>query len=233
MKRYVQTIIPCFLLMFASSAYATTVTYILDQSNELKDGVDYLSVTLSDETDGQLDFWVEILPSLSDMAGGNFGIQSFAFNYSDFISDVTGEEAISSTTDRILANSDDSDFILPDTWKVQTNKGMSEAGKFDVRLMGRGNSRQDPLHFSILGVGLDDVSDFFAAHIAGFELPGGECADEHEGYDECGMDETSSAFFFGGRLVEEPPPIPVPAAVWLFGSGLLALTGIARRNRRG
>ena len=26
------------------------------------------------------------------------------------------------------------------------------------------------------------------------------------------------------------PSIPVPAAVWLFGSGLLVLTGVARRN---
>ena len=28
-----------------------------------------------------------------------------------------------------------------------------------------------------------------------------------------------------------PPPIPIPAAVWLFGSGLLALVGIARRKK--
>ena len=28
-----------------------------------------------------------------------------------------------------------------------------------------------------------------------------------------------------------PPPIPVPAAVWLFGSGLLGLIGIARRKK--
>lgn len=28
-----------------------------------------------------------------------------------------------------------------------------------------------------------------------------------------------------------PPPVPVPAAVWLFGSGLLGLIGVARRKR--
>jgi len=27
------------------------------------------------------------------------------------------------------------------------------------------------------------------------------------------------------------PPIPVPAAVWLFGSGLLGLVGVARRRK--
>jgi len=40
--------------------------------------------------------------------------------------------------------------------------------------------------------------------------------------------------FTGGGLVTiMTTPIPVPAAVWLFGSGLIALTGFARRSRNG
>lgn len=35
---------------------------------------------------------------------------------------------------------------------------------------------------------------------------------------------------FGGTLT--PAPIPVPAAVWLFGSGLLGLVGVARRRKQ-
>lgn len=31
---------------------------------------------------------------------------------------------------------------------------------------------------------------------------------------------------------ENFPPVPVPAAVWLFGSGLIGLVGIARRRRK-
>ena len=31
--------------------------------------------------------------------------------------------------------------------------------------------------------------------------------------------------------VQPPEPIPVPAAVWLFGSGLLGLVGVARRKK--
>jgi hypothetical protein len=35
-----------------------------------------------------------------------------------------------------------------------------------------------------------------------------------------------------GSLVINPAPVPVPAAVWLLGSGLLALVGVRRRNSR-
>ena len=42
---------------------------------------------------------------------------------------------------------------------------------------------------------------------------------------------------FNGTTVDDFPssgvaPIPVPAAVWLFGSGLLGLVGVARRRRK-
>lgn len=38
---------------------------------------------------------------------------------------------------------------------------------------------------------------------------------------------------FGGTMTctNCPPPIPIPAAVWLFGSGLLGLVGVARRRK--
>ena len=45
--------------------------------------------------------------------------------------------------------------------------------------------------------------------------------------------------FFTGNLTKSvthtdgpPPAVPVPAAVWLFGSGLVGLVGVARRRRR-
>jgi len=37
---------------------------------------------------------------------------------------------------------------------------------------------------------------------------------------------------FGGTLTPQATVIPIPAAVWLFGSGLLGLVGVARRSRR-
>ena len=35
----------------------------------------------------------------------------------------------------------------------------------------------------------------------------------------------------GGQIIVSTSPIPVPAAVWLFGSGLLGLAGMARRKK--
>lgn len=39
--------------------------------------------------------------------------------------------------------------------------------------------------------------------------------------------------YVGVALVREVSAVPVPAAVWLFGSGLLGLIGVARRNVQG
>ena len=36
---------------------------------------------------------------------------------------------------------------------------------------------------------------------------------------------------FAGRLLVEVQPIPIPPALWLFGSGLLGLVGIVRRKK--
>jgi len=41
----------------------------------------------------------------------------------------------------------------------------------------------------------------------------------------------SDAYFDNVQMLVEPPAVPVPAAVWLFGSGLLGLVGIARRKK--
>jgi hypothetical protein len=195
-----------FTLLLASRAEAATVQYMLDQSNTLEDDVDYLLVTISDNQPGQLDFIVETQSVLSDIAGGNFGIASFGFNL---------DSAIDLSSD---------DFLLPDKWKVQFDKGMSEAGKFDVRLLGTGQARQDPLQFSVLGLGLEDIIPGFASHVAGFEVGCCGIDGRHHGFGK-GI---SSAFFYGDTLVTA---VPVPAAFWLFGSGMLLLGRIATRRR--
>jgi len=45
-----------------------------------------------------------------------------------------------------------------------------------------------------------------------------------------GNDVTGLAVTSAGRVLSAAPAVPVPAAVWLFGSGLLGLVGVARRR---
>jgi hypothetical protein len=204
--KQMKTILGTFLiaaLLGISRAEAASAQYMLDQSNALEDGVDYLMVTISDDQPGQLDFLVDTQPVLKEIAGNNFGIASFGFNL------VPEVELSRHNKDKLL---------LPEKWRVRFNKGMGEAGKFDVRLMGTGQTRQDPLQFSVLGLGLEDIIPGFASRVAGFEL-------EH--CDLEGKHSISSALFYGDRQVSE---VPVPAAFWLFGSGMLLLGRIATRR---
>ena len=247
MKNHIITLAALFSLVLLAPARAATVDYVLDHSNVFADVTDYLAVSIT-ETSDRLNFRVDTLPVLADMAGKNYGIQSFGFNFSALSEDWSRD-----------------DFLLPEGWRVQENKGMSEAGRFDVRIKGTGHSRLDPLRFSVFGLDLDDIEAGFAAHVAGFmESDGrhrgeyeGRHREEHEGRHREGFGghhreeyegrhreeyegrhregfgghhRETSAFFYGDRLVP-PSAVPLPPAVWLFGSGLLGLIGAARRRR--
>ena len=212
-----------FTVLVGGRAEAASVQYMLDHSNTLEDGIDYLLVTISDNQPGQLDFLVETQSALNEIAGDNFGITSFGFNF-DSENEVYKDN-----------------FLLPENWKVQFNKSMSEAGKFDVRIMGTGQARQDPLQFSVLGISLEDIIPGFASHVAGFDTGHGDYRGEYPDFDKEhpdfdrehpdfeGMQHVSSAFFYGDRPVTSE--VPVPAAFWLFGSGMLLLARIASRRR--
>lgn len=183
---------------------AASVSFFLDQSNKLPDGTNYLSVMLT-ESEGGVDVLVKTLDPLNSIAGNHFGIQKFGFGLSNGVFEE-------------IEN-------LPDGWRVKYNKRMDGFGRFDFRLQGKGWARTDELSFTVGGVGLGDFDSLFAAHVAGFEW----CKIDDERHNRCGgKDCTTSAYFAGSAQVSQ---VPVPAAIWLFGSGLLGLTGIIRRRR--
>jgi hypothetical protein len=198
MSSPLRVILPWMLCcLVAGPVQAAAVSYLLDQSNELDDGVNYLEVRITDGRDGAIDFAVEVLGPLATLAGDNFGIQSFGFNVvgDGFAEagDITG---------------------LSDGWFAHQGKRMSGFGLFDITLMGKGWERLKTLRFSITGVDDDSPWDyavfstghgaqghaFFAAHVAGFAY---DCI---------------TSAYFGGSAV-----VPLPPAAWLFVSGLAAL----------
>lgn len=185
-------------------AGAASVSYFLDQSNTLPDSINYLQVTIDDEgSAGAINFTVETLSAFTE--GENFGIQAFGFN------------GLSLTADNIAG--------LEDGWGFRSDKNLSEFGGFTNYVSGKGSNRLDPLTFSITEMSFDDIMSyvelstgknknlsFFSAHVAGFTT----------------SKQCLTSAWFGGST---PSPVPVPAAVWLFGSGLIGLIGVARRKR--
>ena len=213
-------------LFMASSSQAASVSYFLDQSNKLSDGINYLKVTIADGAEGSVDFTVEALQPLLDLAGDNFGIQKFGFN-------ILG--GVAAEADDVTA--------LPENWRARNGGRMDGFGLYDVTLKGKGKNRQDPLTFSIDGVTLDTILSYvdlstgrspqgfslFSAKVSGFNFGncssngGGKSGDEKDGEDgKC----THSAYFGG---VTQTGNVPAPPAVWLLGT---AVAGLAVRRFR-
>lgn len=194
------------LALTATSVNASSISFDLDQSNVLPNGTDYLTVTISDSlaVSGDIDFSV-VVNSANFTPGSNFGMDNFYFNYDNSLS-VGSANIID---------------IDPSSWTIKTDKNAGGGfGFFEFDLKGSGSSRTELLSFSISGVTGDTINSYavgyeglgdayFAAHVGGFvDAASGE----------------SSAKFASIAVV------PVPAAAWLFGTGLLGLVAVARRK---
>lgn len=232
----------CFA--FAAPSQSASVFYDLTLSNDttgnVPSGTPYARVTIDDNgTPGLINFTVSILPSiLTANKTDNFGLQSFGFNVltpgdatSLVAADITGLDTGWSAT--VSFNPPNSGGTAQDGF-----------GKFDAVVSNGGSNRLDPsLAFSI-NLGLDqgttdnifdyvDASSgghFFAAHIAGFNDlnplgPVTGCVIDSEG------NATAECNLLTSVYVADSTVVPVPSALWLLGSGLLGLIGVARRKR--
>ena len=204
-------------LFSATSSQASSVSFYLDQSSGLLDGVNYLQVTIADGADGAIDFTITTLQPLLDIAGSNFGIEKFAFN-------VAGD--LDAGRDNVTA--------LPSGWLTGHNGLVSGFGTYDLIVDMQGSSPQDPLTFSVTGIDLDTVlsyvdlssgdspqgPSFFSVYVGGFNF--GDCGDNERSSKNC-----YTGAFFGGAKAEA---VPAPPAIWLLGNAVAGL--IARRIRR-
>jgi hypothetical protein len=194
-------------LASASNAPAASISYVLDQSDSMADGIGYLQVTISDGLSGAIDFVVQVLDPLREIAGDRFGIRKFSFNIAQGVKagpvDVTG---------------------LPDKWRARKGGNLAGFGQFDVTLKGNGANRVDRLTFSITGVDSDVPMDYVS-------LSTGHVAGDHAFFVArvSGMDVAKpgrQASFGSGTAAATV--VPVPAAVWLFGSALGLLVPFRR-----
>jgi hypothetical protein len=213
-KRARATLISIIMItttLFAASGHAATVSYIIDQSNDLPDGTDYLQITISDSVSvaGDIDMVVQVIHESLPEPGGNFGLQSFYFNADDSL-EIAAENV----------------RIGDGDWNVRENRNAGGSfGKFDFGLSGHGSSRVETLTLSISGVDGDTINsyaigsalnpssgEFFAAHVAGFSK---------------GPYGVSSGKFAGSTPIA---PVPVPPAALLLGSAFVLLSRF-RRNQ--
>lgn len=200
------------ILFMAGSANAASMSYFLDQSGDLADGVNYAKVTISDgAVAGDIDFTVEVFADkFPTPLGDPFGMQTFSFNYDSALDLPAGNISSNNIID-----------INPDSWNIVENKNAGSGfGKFEFQAQGDGSSRTEILTFTISGV----VGDTIASYALGLDGGDGEFFAAHiAGYDD-GISGNTSGHFAGSTAV------PIPAAAWLFGSGLLMLGGLRRRN---
>lgn len=194
-------------------SHAASVSYGLNENNigSLGNTIDYATVTISDgAVAGDIDFVVELNNAFFD-EGTNFGMQSFYFNSLLNVGPLN-----------LVAQSNPNWGFLTD-FGPRSNDGfnVSEFGRFNIAYRGTGGQRQgkvDPLTFTLRLAGsdlmtyaLDNAKGFaFAAHIADFNNVTG----------------ADSGWFATSVL----PPVPVPAAFWLFGTALIGFIGYSRRR---
>lgn len=136
--------------------------------------------------------------------GLNFGLQDFSFNVAS----------------GIHVGASNLNLISPSGgWRVSFDRNAGGGyGFFDVQYSGTGSSRATDLQFSIDGVSGDTPSSYAVANPGGYLFAG-----HIAGFNWAGSTVSSGQF---------AAPVPIPAPVWLFASGLLALAGVAARRRR-
>ncbi|TAK64810.1 VPLPA-CTERM sorting domain-containing protein [Methylobacter sp.] len=215
--------------LLAGEVQASTLIYTLNQSNVdsvLSDGVNYLTVKIEDGlafgTDtNAVKFTVNILDGVFNFGTHtSYGIQAFGFN-----------QAVGAPT--LL----DANIVGPSGWSGNVPNPPNQFdgfGKFFGATAGSGVTRFNPLEFWITGVAGDTASSYaaassgnagqgnawFAAHVAGFIIDGSAI---------------TSGYFGGGNGITPPPVInvsevPLPAAAWMLGIGLMAVSSLNRRK---
>jgi len=213
------------VILLPSQVFAASASFVLDISNTPSvSGITVAEVTVYDNEPSDDFIYINIAMNTSDLTANpennnfkNFGIDKFYFNSEP---DSLDKNKITVVTATNSLNGDDNTSYWNNKAKFQTANNVSMFGIFDNELKASGKERITDLTLQIDASG-DDIFDYilisdstnvdaeyyFAAHIAGFDFGG-----------------VNSAFFS-----TSPKVVPVPAAVWFFGTALLGLLGYRRK----
>jgi len=164
-----------------------------------------------------------ILPCLNDECEYDFPGSSFTTSISDGVMTETGTGSIVAIWDGYDLETDDAAFInvLPGiSWAVDTllDGWLGDSVLDNGTQLGVGFITQDTNLYSSLGYqALPPSLTNTATSLAFFTIEE--------------TDSSGNTTFLGFGRLDAVSAVPIPAAVWLFGSGLLGLIGIARRKK--
>ena len=215
----------CALFAVIPVAGASTITL----SNKSSDFGEPTGSTDPADLDALLDFQVAgniltLSVTNNTTAPNTFDITEVYFNAT---SDVTSLSLTSPTSAGDAGTN-------PSGWDFSTGSNADGFGSFDFAVMLFGDINLNP---NIVSPGETEVLTFTLT------CAGGATCDMTDFVDPNSMDFLAAAKFVNGPDVEDPPGqigpdsafggtmVPVPAAVWLFASGLLGLIGISRRKK--
>lgn len=212
MKRTAKLLVCLGLALAYSQAQATT--YYITQSNTtppFTEPADYLKVDVT-ANGSAWNFSVTLGSALSSYSTAE--IDQFAFN--------TGSAGGVSVS---FSN-------LPTGWAgtySADSLSMDGFGKFDATVSRNGQTNLQTLNFTIspnTPFNFDSIGTcgqgctWFSAHVKEIST----------GYFVNGKEVTSAYFGSSSDPTVPPSHVPVPAAAWLLGSGLIGLVGLARRK---
>ena len=216
-SRRVIATLSLFAAFSTAPAFGMSVSYYLDQTNidagAFLDGTNYLQVDITSTVAGTASFTVTPVYAFTQIS--NYGIQAFGFNFSG------------ANLNSITAG----DFTLPSSWSADLPppSGMDGFGKYDFIVQNTGSNRQNPLTFTVTGLGgatSADTLGYFAKLSSGGGTP--EYFAVHLADFQAGLTDTNGAITSGYFAGMAPVPEPETYAMLLAGLGLL---GFAARRK--
>lgn len=115
---------------------------------------------------------------------------------------------------------------LPSGWNADSDQNVSEFGVFSDGTKGKGNSLQSVFSFTADGTNTmsfanllaNDEGWIFAAHVQCQSKKNNPCS---------GVDGETSHHIAGPEI----SPVPIPGAIWLFGSALMGFINMSSRRK--